>query len=278
MDVEYTRGNQIVVRNDVVIGKMPIMLGSSNCWLRNKTLDELAQIKECPYDPRGYFITKGEEKVVLIQEQMSKNRIIVELDSKKNLTASVISSTHDTKSRTTITLKNGKFYMKHNSFENEIPIFVIFKAMGIQSEQEIAQMIGSEGAYLDAISLSMQECLQLGIYTQKQALIYIASRMKSLKNAPKKAALIEDTKKLMNNVILSHIQTPVFNLAPKCRYLALMIRRIVDAMNDPQKIDDKVPFFCDNNNRIITETRDWSWQDSCFRCCLRICSRSSTRT
>ena len=233
----------MVVRNDVLIGKMPIMLGSSNCWLRGKDHQKLAQMRECPYDPRGYFIIKGVEKVVLIQEQMSKNRIIVELDSKKNLTASVISSTHDTKSRTTITLKNGKFYMKHNSFENEIPIFVIFKAMGIPSEQEIAQLIGSEHVYLEAISLSMQECLQLNISTQKQALIYIASRMKSLKNLPKRASLAEDTKTMLNKVILAHIQAPRNNLSPKCRYLALMIRRIVDAMNDPEKIDDKVKIF-----------------------------------
>jgi DNA-directed RNA polymerase III subunit RPC2 len=35
-------------------------------------------VKECPYDPRGYFIIKGVEKVHLIQEQMSKNKIIIE--------------------------------------------------------------------------------------------------------------------------------------------------------------------------------------------------------
>ena len=43
---------------------------------------QLAAIKECPYDPGGYFIVKGVEKVILIQEQLSKNRIIVELDKK----------------------------------------------------------------------------------------------------------------------------------------------------------------------------------------------------
>jgi DNA-directed RNA polymerase III subunit RPC2 len=228
-----------VRRNDELIGKMPIMLGSSNCWLRGKSHEELAKMRECPYDPRGYFIIKGVEKVLLIQEQMSKNRIIVEYDSKKNLTASVISATHDTKSRTTIMFKNSKFYLKHNSFENEIPIFIIFKAMGIQSEQEIAQMIGTDQIYLERISLSMQECLQLNVDTQKEALTYVASRMKVLKYA-KKSIMVEDTRTMLNKVILAHIQSPRGNLVPKCRYLALMIRRIVDAIQDPQKIDDKV--------------------------------------
>ena len=238
--MEYTKGDNIVKKNGVLIGRMPLMLGCSNCCLRNCSLKKLAEIRECPYDPRGYFIIKGVEKVVLIQEQMSKNRIIVEFDSKKNLTASVISDTHDTKSRTTITQKHSKFYMKHNSFENEIPIFAIFKALGIQSEQEIAQMIGSEPVYLEAISLSMQECLNLNITTQKEALKYIADRMKSFKKLPKTHNLIEDTKAMINKVILPHIETKQFNVVPKCRYLALMIRRIVDAMDDHEKIDDKV--------------------------------------
>lgn len=52
--------------NKISIGDMPIMLGSSNCWLSGKSHEELAKIKECPYDPKGYFIIKGSEKVVLI--------------------------------------------------------------------------------------------------------------------------------------------------------------------------------------------------------------------
>lgn len=36
VDVEYSRGNQRVLRTGLVIGKMPIMLRSSRCILRNK--------------------------------------------------------------------------------------------------------------------------------------------------------------------------------------------------------------------------------------------------
>ena len=38
------------------------------------------KLNECAYDPGGYFITRGQEKVILIQEQLSKNRMIVEVD------------------------------------------------------------------------------------------------------------------------------------------------------------------------------------------------------
>ena len=52
---------------------------------------------ECPIDPGGYFIVKGQEKGILIQEQLSKNRILVEKGGKGEITASVTSSTHQHK-------------------------------------------------------------------------------------------------------------------------------------------------------------------------------------
>ena len=63
---------------------------------------------ECPLDPGGYFIVKGTEKVILIQEQLSKNRIIIDIDSKGEVGASVTSSTHERKSKTNIIVKHGR--------------------------------------------------------------------------------------------------------------------------------------------------------------------------
>ncbi len=66
---------------------------------------------------------------------MAKNRIIVEYDTKtESIMSSVASSTLETKSRTTVILKNGKLYVKSNSFTEIIPIFIVFKAMGIECE------------------------------------------------------------------------------------------------------------------------------------------------
>lgn len=48
VNVRYTRGRQIVVKKKVMIGRMPIMLRSSKCLLRDKGERELAQMKECP--------------------------------------------------------------------------------------------------------------------------------------------------------------------------------------------------------------------------------------
>lgn len=61
----------------VSIGKIPLMLGSTFCYTRNKTDEQLLKMGECPDDPRGYFIVKGAEKVVVIQEKLRTNRFFV---------------------------------------------------------------------------------------------------------------------------------------------------------------------------------------------------------
>jgi DNA-directed RNA polymerase III subunit RPC2 len=59
---------------------------------------------------------QGTEKVILIQEQLSKNRIIIDTDQHGEVVASVTSSTHERKSKTNIAAKNGRIYLKHNAF------------------------------------------------------------------------------------------------------------------------------------------------------------------
>ena len=89
VDVEYTQGSKRIMRKDICIGRMPMMLKSSKCILHNRSEKELSRMGECPCDPGGYFVVKGSEKVILVQEQLSKNRIIVETDSKGEIRASV---------------------------------------------------------------------------------------------------------------------------------------------------------------------------------------------
>ena len=45
---------------------------------------------------------------------------------------------------------------------------VVFKAMGIECEQEIVQMIGCEEEVLSKFVPSIEECHKLGIFTQKE--------------------------------------------------------------------------------------------------------------
>ncbi|KAH7650078.1 DNA-directed RNA polymerase beta subunit [Cryptosporidium bovis] len=179
VDVDYVRGNTVVRKKNVEIGRIPVMLRSKVCILHGKNSSEMVKLNECPHDPGGYFIVKGTEKAILMQEQLSKNRIIVELDNKHNYCATVTSTTAESKSRTLVVLKNGRLYLRHNSFVDEIPLCIVLKAMGIETEQEIFHMVGTEPHHEEGIINSLQEVHQEGIFTQRQALLYMSKRAKS---------------------------------------------------------------------------------------------------
>ncbi len=176
VDIEYTRGTQRVVRNNLLIGRMPIMLRSSNCVLAGKSEYELSKMNECPHDPGGYFVVRGQEKVILIQEQLSWNKMITE-DYNGVMQCQVTSATHEKKSRTNLLSKHGKYYLKHNSMTEEIPIVIIFKAMGIVSDQEIMLLIGCDAETQKRFAPALIECMEHKIFTQKRALEYMGSKL-----------------------------------------------------------------------------------------------------
>lgn len=127
VDILFTRSRQLVELKNVPIGRMPIMLRSNRCALYKKNELEMAKMLECPMDPGGYFICRGTEKVILIQEQLSKNRIIVDEDKKGSIEAAVTSSTAERKSITRLFMKHGKIYLKHNCLSDDINVVIALK-------------------------------------------------------------------------------------------------------------------------------------------------------
>lgn len=247
VDIEYTRGKQIVTTKGVKIGRMPIMLRSSHCHLTNPKsfrfspgVDHITRMKECPLDPGGYFICRGSEKVVLIQEQLSNNRILVDTDRRGLLFASVTSSTHERKSKTSVIIKRDRFYVKHNSLTEDIPLAIMMRALGITSDRELCLLIcGSEdGAYVDLLFPSLEDPIPKTsnrsapspcVLTELQALQYIGNRVrlhrKQFQPVPRPSYLqtdtaspqapnpsftkkdpIEDAREFLVDILLSHIQ------------------------------------------------------------------------
>ena len=65
----------------------------------------------------------------------------------------------------------------------DVPIVIVMKAMGIESDQEVTQLIGSEGAYTIRFAPSLQECKQHGVFTHQQALEWLGEAQR-LKHVP----------------------------------------------------------------------------------------------
>lgn len=243
VNVRYTRGRQIVVKKKVLIGRMPIMLRSTKCLLNNKTERQLAAMRECPYDPGGYFVIKGVEKVILIQEQLSKNRVILEMDNKKCVSASITSSTHERKSKAYIIVKNKRVYMKNNTLGEDIPITIILKAMGVESDLEMVQLVGSEPEIVNAMALSMEEPVRLGIHTQMQALRYVGNKVRGRTQNNtwyrKPTSVEEEARDVLANVVLSHVPVENFDFRAKCIYVGHIVRRVLMVDMGQADLDDK---------------------------------------
>ncbi|KAH9686456.1 DNA-directed RNA polymerase III subunit 2 [Citrus sinensis] len=223
VNIEYVQGSHTekttMEKNDVVIGRIPIMLRSCRCVLYGKDEAELARLGECPLDPGGYFIIKGTEKVLLIQEQLSKNRVIIDTDKKGNINASVTSSTETVKSKTVIQMEKGKMYLLLNQFVKKIPIMVVMKAMGMESDQEVVQMVGRDPRY-SALLLPSIEVKR--------------STFGSPPNDREGRAF-----SILRDVFLANVPVHNNNFRPKCFYVAVMLRRMVEAMLNKDAMDDK---------------------------------------
>ncbi|OAY68534.1 DNA-directed RNA polymerase III subunit 2, partial [Ananas comosus] len=250
VDIEYSKANlpnKVEYKRGVLIGRMPIMLRSSHCVLNGKDEEQLARLGECPLDPGGYFIIKGTEKVILIQEQLSKNRIIIDTDSKGRVTASVTSSTHETKSKTVLFMDKEKIYLQLNQFVKPIPILVIMKAMGMESDQEVVQMIGRDPRYGSLLLPSLQECASERIYTQQQALEYLDGKVVYSSSARTETRKESRAKSILLDVFLANVLVKEGKFRPKCIYTAVMLRRMMDAILNTDTFDDKACGFVQNN-------------------------------
>lgn len=242
VDVEYTRGRKIIMHRDLEIGRMPIMLKSNKCILDGIDEKRMANLEECPIDPGGYFVVNGTEKVILVQEQLSKNRIIVEADEKKGIVqASVTSSTHERKSKTYVITKNDKIYLKHNSISEDVPIVIILKAAGITSDLEIMQLVcGPNAAFQDLFVVNFEEASKMEVFTQHQALLYIGKRVKTIRRAGSlKLSQLQEGIEAIATTIVAHLTVSDLQFREKALYIAIMARRVIMTINDPSMVDDR---------------------------------------
>ncbi|GAM83673.1 hypothetical protein ANO11243_016610 [Dothideomycetidae sp. 11243] len=244
VDFDYTSNHGLQRARDVCIGRMPIMLRSANCVLTGRPNSDMGLLNECAIDPGGYFIVRGQEKVILIQEQLSKNRVIVE-SFKGIIQASVTSHTANVKTKTYVLLKKGQLVLKHNSLNEDIPVVIVLRAMGMQSDQELLNLVaGNDMSYQDEFSVNLEEAHRLGIFTQEQALDYIGARVKPDRmgagsfTVQKKSYRQQAVEKLANTII-PHVTVTDMNFKPKALYISFMARRVLMAIQDPRAIDDR---------------------------------------
>lgn len=135
--------------NRIVIGRMPIMLRTSLCYLTHMTPLERIQAGECSKDEGGYFIVKGKERVlipqlrgvynvpkIIEQKPGDKFRYIAEIRSMSEETG------HSALLKALIGSDNRTMVFSLPYIREYIPIGLVFKAFGYTDDEEIRDLIG----------------------------------------------------------------------------------------------------------------------------------------
>ncbi len=173
---------------------------------------------------------------------MIENRILVEKNVKLDtIIAGVTSYTVDTKSVCGMLIKNNRIYVKSGSFKELIPVFVLFKALGIECEQEVFQLIDcGDSEMLQLLVLSLEDAHTRRVFTPSDALEYLGSKLAVKKYEVKQPRNpVDEVRDILANIFLAHIKVRNYDFYPKMIFVALMVKRLIEGLRDSSKLDNR---------------------------------------
>lgn len=247
-----------------VILKIPCMVRSKYCSLQvNRNYSK----KECEYDPGGYFIVNGAEKFVLSLEKMVENKPLVFI--KHDVGFDIYKVKINSRSPDPNIIMQGiEIYLDKNyqinikvPIFNEVSVFVVMRALGLETDREIAKYIVYNDDDIDminllkiSIGLSKQESKKL-ILNKEDAIYSLTNKIRVVKRyADKDRKLQADEKRdhldsLLKNSFLPHINSNRYNdvLKAKAYFLGYMINKLLNCFLGRTKPDDR---DCFTNKRI----------------------------
>ena len=238
------------------IGSLPIMLHSKICVLHNLSLDTRREMGECKWDQGGYFIIDGKEKVIVSQERIATNRIFISKSKDPKFSyeglirctseqspfpkvvmfyvnkTKTIDPFEDMKKDEVIDDDTDDTMTRDKRMHNaivvqipycsvKIPLFILFRALGIESDKEILDYIfhttDNVETYLNLIRPSIVAGSKL--FTQEECLTFIANFVE-YKN-------VDNVKKILIYDLFPNIGD---NLRNKAVFLGYIVKKIVDTM------------------------------------------------
>lgn len=253
----------IHTENNIAIGNVPIMIKSKYC----STYIKKDNHNECKYDPGGYFLVNGKEKIIMSIEKMVDNKILI--FTKKELSydngivynAHINSRKNDWSDNLQIaTIKNRKdgVISLTSSQLVDIPIFILMRAFGLESDQEIIANICynlEDVKMLNLLRPSMmfsQDEEGNMIRTKEEAINYLISKLNKTKRISQtdeelakkqKTILLE---KILRQDLLQHLGEDI----PKKRaFIGMMVNKLLLVMLNKSEPDDRDAL---HNKRIET--------------------------
>lgn len=215
----------------VEIGKIPIMVRSKICNTNGMTKEQLIETYHDPLDPGGYFIIKGNERVMVMAEDLAENQPFVETNSKGDLTLKIFSSKGTYRIPVLISEnKEGLIDISFSKFK-DVPAIVILKALGLIRESDIAKYIRKE---TDAVIVNLYEFANIA--TKEDAMMYISEKT-NLQGTKKE--ILDRVKQRIDSYLFPHIGQKKEDRMKKAVTLCKLIKQFLIAKENPTLRTDK---------------------------------------
>lgn len=237
VDIKYTSKNNVEHFPECFIGKIPVMIGSNVDKVKYKNT------RKCEFDPTGYFIVTGSEKVLIAQEKMNNNHIYTFFNNKQIDTELRSLSENEMRSTSTIKLSitrtndyDNKLKLQLPFLKTDIPGLLIFEMYNENYEDYLDLSDAELKEFLFFSEIDLENCTDTASYVRKKL---------SLKS------IISNDKK--DEIISEHLK---HNFIPHCAsvkeklYLyGLMITNTVKCFQEKTSFDDRDHY---KNKRIDT--------------------------
>jgi DNA-directed RNA polymerase II subunit RPB2 len=261
----------------VPIAKIPIMVRSEYC---STNLKKDRPNTECRFDPGCYFIIKGSEKVVIGLERICENKMLCftkkdpnyingimyqcQVNS-RNMNHEIVDGTLSNIQIVSVRMKKDNSIILNMTQFADIPIFIIFRALNIVTDNDIINHIitnPNDTDMLNMLKISMNKSLSenikdangnyIEIKDAESAYTYLMSK---IKNKRYSNTNIETNYKqrqkhlelILSRDFLPHMGITIDRVDHKARYLGKMINKLLNTYLGRQEIDDRDSFI---NKRI----------------------------
>ncbi len=250
----------IKVFERVPLGAIPIMVHSDACMLHGQGTPVLREFHEDMYDAGGYFIIDGKEKVIVSQERITTNRLFVSriddpyYDIKAFIRctapsgeASLIPRTIEFKMvknpdtmftpdvKQDLRSIKGAMLVSLPSIEGQIPVAVLFRALGVETDKAIMEHILGSGSHPPSFLDFVRPLLvnNANVYTQEAALEYLRN-----------SVYYKSTDHVKNLLVSDVLPNVTGDFANKARYLGYLVQQImrVALQLDPESDRDGYVF------------------------------------
>lgn len=243
-----------VIDKKVFIGRVPIMLRSKYCMLKDLGEDEFYALKECPYDMGGYFVINGSEKVLIAQERSAANIVQVFKKSAPSPVSHIaeIRSALEKGSRL-ISSMQIKLYGRDDKgagrtikatlpyIKQDIPIVIVFRALGIVPDGDILEHICYDDKDWQMFEM-LKPCVEEAFVIQDRevALDFIGRRGNAL--GIRREKRIQYAKDILQKEFLPHITQKEGFESRKAFFLGYMVNRLLLCALERKPQDDRDHF------------------------------------